>query len=49
MQRGSLYFAHPDSRYFAIDRITRNQVEDYTRRKGWKIKETEKWLAGAGV
>ncbi len=40
-----LYFAHPGSRYFAIDRITRDQVEDYARRKGWKLKETEKWLA----
>jgi 5-methyltetrahydrofolate--homocysteine methyltransferase len=39
------YFAHPGSRYFAIDRITRDQVEDYARRKGWKLKETEKWLA----
>jgi len=39
------YFAHPGSRYFAIDRITRDQVEDYARRKGWKLKEAEKWLA----
>ncbi len=39
------YFAHPDARYFAIDRITRDQVEDYARRKGWKVKEAEKWLA----
>ena len=39
------YFAHPGSRYFAIDRITRDQVEDYARRKGWKFKEAEKWLA----
>jgi len=42
-----LYFAHPGSRYFAIDRVTRDQVEDYARRKGWKIKEAEKWLAPA--
>jgi 5-methyltetrahydrofolate--homocysteine methyltransferase len=39
------YFAHPGSRYFAIDRITRDQVEDYARRKAWKLKEAEKWLA----
>ena len=39
------YFAHPGSRYFAIDRVTREQVEDYARRKGWKFKEAEKWLA----
>jgi 5-methyltetrahydrofolate--homocysteine methyltransferase len=41
------YFAHPGSRYFAIDRITRDQVEDYARRKGWKLREAEKWLAPA--
>ena len=29
-----LYFAHPESRYFSVDRITRDQVEDYARRKG---------------
>jgi 5-methyltetrahydrofolate--homocysteine methyltransferase len=39
-----MYFAHPDSRYFAIDRITRDQVEAYARRKGWRIKDAEKWL-----
>ncbi len=39
------YFAHPGSRYFAIDRVTRDQVEEYARRKGWRLKEAEKWLA----
>ena len=29
-----LYFAHPEARYFAVDRITKDQVEDYARRKG---------------
>src|SRR5262249_23686898 len=29
-----LYFAHPHARYFAVDRVTRDQVEDYARRKG---------------
>jgi 5-methyltetrahydrofolate--homocysteine methyltransferase len=38
-------FSHPDSRYFAINRITRDQVEEYARRKGIKLKEAEKWLA----
>jgi 5-methyltetrahydrofolate--homocysteine methyltransferase len=38
-------FSHPGSRYFAINRITRDQVEDYARRKGIKLKEAEKWLA----
>ena len=40
-----LYFAHPESRYFAVDRITRDQVEDYARRKGMSMAEVERWLA----
>jgi 5-methyltetrahydrofolate--homocysteine methyltransferase len=40
-----LYFAHPESRYFALDRITRDQVEDYARRKGMTVAEIERWLA----
>jgi 5-methyltetrahydrofolate--homocysteine methyltransferase len=40
-----LYFAHPESRYFAVDRITRDQVEDYARRKGMSVREIERWLA----
>jgi 5-methyltetrahydrofolate--homocysteine methyltransferase len=40
-----LYFAHPQARYFAVDRITRDQVEDYARRKGMKLAEVEQWLA----
>jgi len=39
-----LYFAHPQARYFSVDRITYDQVEDYARRKGMKIKEVERWL-----
>ena len=39
------YFAHPQARYFAVDRITRDQVEDYARRKGTSIADVEKWLA----
>jgi 5-methyltetrahydrofolate--homocysteine methyltransferase len=39
-----LYFAHPESRYFAVDRITRDQVEDYARRKGMPVSEMERWL-----
>jgi 5-methyltetrahydrofolate--homocysteine methyltransferase len=39
-----LYFAHPEARYFAIDRITRDQVEDYARRKGMAVAEVERWL-----
>ena len=40
-----LYFAHPQARYFAVDRITRDQVEDYARRKGMSVAEIERWLA----
>ena len=40
-----LYFAHPQSRYFAVDRIDREQVEDYARRKGMTVQEVERWLS----
>ncbi|SFI98008.1 methionine synthase [Planctomicrobium piriforme] len=40
-----LYFAHPESRYFAVDRITRDQVEDYARRCKLSVAEIERWLA----
>jgi 5-methyltetrahydrofolate--homocysteine methyltransferase len=40
-----LYFAHPESRYFAVDRITREQVESYAARKGMAMAEVERWLA----
>jgi 5-methyltetrahydrofolate--homocysteine methyltransferase len=40
-----LYFAHPQARYFAVDRITREQVADYARRKGVAVAEIERWLA----
>jgi hypothetical protein len=40
-----LYFAHPESRYFAVDRITREQVEAYAKRKGMAVSEVERWLA----
>ncbi len=40
-----LYFAHPQARYFAVDRLTRDQVEDYARRKGMSVAEIERWLA----
>ncbi|MDE0862617.1 MAG: methionine synthase [Rubripirellula sp.] len=39
-----LYFGHPASRYFAVDRITRDQVESYAKRKGRPIDEIERWL-----
>jgi 5-methyltetrahydrofolate--homocysteine methyltransferase len=40
-----LYFAHPAARYFAVDRITRDQAESYARRKGMTQAEVEKWLS----
>ncbi|GGF76625.1 methionine synthase [Azorhizobium oxalatiphilum] len=40
-----LYFAHPESAYFGVGRIERDQVEDYAARKGWTVAEGEKWLA----
>ncbi|HEX7485939.1 MAG TPA: vitamin B12 dependent-methionine synthase activation domain-containing protein, partial [Vicinamibacterales bacterium] len=39
-----LYFSHPRSRYFSVGRIGRDQVEDYARRKGMTVEETERWL-----
>lgn len=40
-----MYFAHPQSRYFAVDRITKEQVESYAHRKGMPVREIERWLA----
>ncbi|MGO9547141.1 MAG: methionine synthase [Rhodomicrobium sp.] len=40
-----LYFSHPQSHYFGVGKIERDQVEDYARRKGWPLAEAERWLA----
>ena len=40
-----LYFSHPDSHYFGVGKVERDQVADYARRKGWTIEEAERWLA----
>jgi 5-methyltetrahydrofolate--homocysteine methyltransferase len=40
-----LYFAHPQARYFAVDKLTRDQVEDYSRRKQMPLAEVERWLS----
>jgi 5-methyltetrahydrofolate--homocysteine methyltransferase len=40
-----LYFSHPEARYFAVDMVTRDQVEDYARRKAVSVREVERWLA----
>lgn len=39
------YLAHPESRYFGVGRIHRDQVADYARRKGITVAEAERWLA----
>jgi 5-methyltetrahydrofolate--homocysteine methyltransferase len=40
-----LYFAHPECRYFSVDRISKDQVEDYAARKRMSVEEVERWLA----
>src|SRR6476620_5572876 len=39
------YFSHPQSQYFVVGRLGRDQVEDYAKRKGWTLAEAERWLA----
>jgi len=39
-----LYFAHPESRYFSLGKIDRDQVADYSKRKGVSVAEIERWL-----
>jgi 5-methyltetrahydrofolate--homocysteine methyltransferase len=39
------YFAHPQSQYFGIGKIQRDQLEDYAKRKNWSLEEAEKWLS----
>ncbi|MBC3944880.1 methionine synthase [Erwinia persicina] len=38
-------FSHPDSKYFAVAQLQRDQIEDYARRKGMPVSEVERWLA----
>ncbi|MDR5652422.1 methionine synthase [Ruixingdingia sedimenti] len=40
-----LYIGHPDSYYFGVAKVERDQVEDYAARKGMSVAETERWLA----
>jgi 5-methyltetrahydrofolate--homocysteine methyltransferase len=40
-----LYFGHPESRYFMVGKIGRDQVADYAARKGMTVAEVERWLA----
>ncbi len=39
-----IYFAHPESRYFSLGKIDRDQVADYSKRKGMSVAEVERWL-----
>ena len=39
------YFSHPESKYFAVAQIQRDQVEDYAARKGMSVSDVERWLA----
>jgi 5-methyltetrahydrofolate--homocysteine methyltransferase len=39
------YFSHPGSQYFVVGRLTKEQVEDYAKRKGWTLAQAERWLA----
>jgi len=38
------YYSHPESRYFGVGKIERDQVEDYAKRKGWDMATAERWL-----
>ena len=40
-----LYISHPDSHYFAISDLQKDQIEDYARRKRLAVHEAERWLA----
>jgi 5-methyltetrahydrofolate--homocysteine methyltransferase len=40
-----LYFSHPESHYFGVGKIERDQVADYAERKNWSVAEAERWLA----
>ena len=40
-----LYFGHPEARYFAVDKVTKDQVEDYAQRKGMTVQQVERWLS----
>ena len=39
------YYSHPESNYFAVGKIGRDQLEDYARRKGMSLAEAERWLS----
>lgn len=40
-----LYFSHPDSHYFVVGRVSKEQVTDYAKRKGVDLAQAERWLS----
>ena len=40
-----VYYSHPESQYFVVGRLARDQVEEYAGRKGWSLSEAERWLS----
>ena len=38
------YFAHPESKYFAVGKLAKDQIEDVAKRKSFAVVETERWL-----
>jgi len=40
-----LIFAHPDSRYFTVGRVGRDQIEEYAVRRGRELADVERWLS----
>ncbi len=42
---GGWYLAHPESRYFGVSKVERDQVENYAARKGWTVEQAERWMA----
>ena len=40
-----LYFSLPEARYFSVDRVTKDQVEDYAARRHMSVRDVERWLA----
>ncbi|TAN05259.1 MAG: methionine synthase [Rhodanobacteraceae bacterium] len=39
------YFSHPESQYFVVGKVNRDQVEDYAARKGWTLAQAQRWLS----
>jgi 5-methyltetrahydrofolate--homocysteine methyltransferase len=40
-----LYFAHPKADYFNVGKLSKEQIENYAKRKGMSVKEIERWLS----